>query len=120
MAVAIRYREALGALASSDVLELPGFRIDLVAQTAELGATPIHIPGHEFELLSMLAHNLGTVLPTEMLLEQIWPDGSATRASSLRVCAFRLRKRLRGQPNAPVIVAKRGVGYAMHLRTAEA
>lgn len=119
VAVAIRYREALGVLASSDMLELPGFRIDLVAQTAEWGDTSIHIPGHEFGLLSMLARNLGTVLPTAMLIEQIWP-GSGAGAGRLRVCATRLRKRLGGHPNGPVIVAERGVGYAMYLRTAEA
>ena len=115
--VAIRYRDTLAAMASTDVLALPGLRIDLVAQRAEVGDTAIDVPAHEFQLLSILARKVGTVLPAERLIEEIWPDGAGAGASRLRACATRLRKRLRSHPNAPVIVAERGVGYAMVLRT---
>ena len=99
------------------MLALPGLRIDLVAQRAEVGDTAIDVPAHEFQLLSILAREVGTVLPAERLIEEIWPDGAGAGASRLRACATRLRKRLRSHPNAPVIVAERGVGYAMVLRT---
>jgi DNA-binding response OmpR family regulator len=114
--VATRYRDSLAALAADDVLELPGLRIDLVAERAELGDTAIDVPAHEFQLLSILARNIGTVLPTAQLIEHIWPDGAGAGAPRLRVCATRLRKRLGGHPNAPVILAERGGGYAMVLR----
>jgi DNA-binding response OmpR family regulator len=112
--VAIRFRNALAALAANDVLELPGLRIDLVAQRAELGDTAIDIPAHEFQLLAILARHAGTVLPTAYLIEQIWPGGAG--APRLRVCATRLRKRLSRHPDAPVILTERGVGYALVLR----
>jgi len=114
--VAIRYRDALAALAADDVLELPGLRIDLVAQRAELGETAVDVPANEFLLLSTLARHAGTVLPTEHLVQQIWPNGSGAGAPRLRVCAARLRKRLSRHPNAPAILAERGVGYALVLR----
>jgi len=117
VAVAMRYRDALKALASEDVLELPGLQIDLVARTVALDGTSIALPAQEFELLSILARQLGTVVPRATLVERIWPGRAEVGENRLRVCMSQLRKRLGTYPSAPVILPERGVGYAMVLRT---
>ena len=115
--VAIRHRRAFVALASDDVVEVPGLRIDVVGRRVDLWGTCIDVPRNEFHLLVLLARKVGTLLPTEELVAEIWPGEPVAGAARLRVCATRLRNRLAWYPTAPAIVAERGRGYAMVPRS---
>jgi DNA-binding response OmpR family regulator len=113
--VALRYRDALTALASDDVLEVGGLRIDLGAHTAVIDGQSVEFSPNEFHLLAVLARHAGTAIPFDAISAQIWPGEAVIGPRRLRVCVTRLRKLLAGHAGAPVVLAERGVGYTMVL-----
>ena len=65
----------------------------------------------ESRLLHLLVTNRGRILPNELLLERLWPDGDGAM-NSLWEYVRRLRERLGDTPDAPrYIESERGVGY---------
>jgi DNA-binding response OmpR family regulator len=83
-------------------------RISLDGQ--EISLTPI-----ETNLLYVLLHNQGHVVPPDILLARVWPNEEVYE-ETLRVHIFRLRKKLQPDANFPQYIhTERGVGYAMYL-----
>jgi two-component system OmpR family response regulator len=112
--VALRYRLALTALVSLEVLEVGSLRIDFARHAAVINGEPVEFSPHELQLLSLLARNVGHTVPTDAISEEIWP-GEPPSPNRLRVCITRLRKLLAAHAGTPVVVAERGVGYRMML-----
>jgi two-component system KDP operon response regulator KdpE len=117
--VALRYRGALTALASDDVLEVGALRIDRTRRVAVIDGESIELSPNEFSLLSTLARAVGHAVPADVIAAQIWPGKTEANPNRLRICATRLRKMLAGRTGAPLIIAERGVGYMMVLASPE-
>jgi DNA-binding response OmpR family regulator len=113
--VALRYRQALAALASDDVLEFGGLRLDLIGHRAVIAGHTVDFSPTEFQLLAVLARAAGQPVPAETVAAQIWPGDESANMNRLRICVTRLRKLLGRHPGAPVILVQRGVGYAIVL-----
>lgn len=76
----------------------------------ETSLTPI-----ETNLLYILLHNRGHVVPPDVLLARIWPNEEVYE-ETLRVHIFRLRKKLQPDGTLPQYIhTERGVGYALYV-----
>lgn len=71
----------------------------------------------EYKLLVYLGQNLGRVISTDELLENVW--GCATGGSERQVknCIWRLRRKIEPDCDKPMyVVAARGRGYYMPMQ----
>ncbi len=65
----------------------------------------------EARLLHLLVKNRGQILPNELLLDRLWPDGNGAM-NSLWEYVRRLREKLGDTPEEPRYVeSERGIGY---------
>jgi DNA-binding response OmpR family regulator len=92
-------------------------RLDFARHVALVGAQQVHLTPVETRLLAVLARNANQVVPTEKLLEEVWPDGEGD-PSRLWVNIRRLRNKLETDPSRPQrLVTERRIGYK--LRTVQ-
>ena len=65
----------------------------------------------EARLLHLLVKNRGQILPNELLLDRLWPDGNGAM-NSLWEYIRRLREKLGDPSEVPhYIESERGIGY---------
>ena len=109
-----RVRAALRKQAGPRVFELGELSIDYERRRVRLGESQISLTVTEFELLQVLAENVGRVMSYDVLLRRVW--GGVDRGSSDLVRTFvkKLRGKLGDTAAAPkYIINERGVGYRM-------
>lgn len=93
-------------------------QLDLDEQEAYVGGERTGLTPTESKLLEILVNNRGRVVPTERLLERVWPreDPSEDR---LYVAVYRLRQKLRGpEGDWDYIATRPGLGYIFVEREA--
>jgi DNA-binding response OmpR family regulator len=101
------------AAAPRGVVELGRLRFDAGARRTWLGEEELHLTPTEFDLLRVLAADVGHVLTRERLLAEVWGwDGGAgaTRTVDSHV------KALRAKIGAERVRTVHGVGYALEVR----
>ncbi|MBI4494427.1 MAG: response regulator transcription factor [Chloroflexi bacterium] len=104
-------------LASAHQLE-PGLAVDLGQRTIWKDGRAEHLTPTECRLLHLLMANAGRVLPTELLLDRVWPDGQG-EATYLWEYVRRLRDKLGDDAAQPrYLQSERGVGYRFCLPAA--
>lgn len=90
---------------------------DLVIDTSKYevrrAGEPIELTKKEYELLSFMAKNAGTVYTREQLLAEVWGyDGFYGDTSSVDVTVSRLRTKIESDSSRPeYLLTKRGMGY---------
>lgn len=68
----------------------------------------------EYQLLNLLAENVGEVVPHEKLLNTIWGSGKESDHDSLKVYIWHLRRKLEDNPRQPkLLLTEWGVGYRL-------
>lgn len=68
----------------------------------------------EYQLLILLAENVGQVVPHEKLLSSIWGSGKESDHDSLKVYIWHLRRKLEENPRQPkLLVTEWGIGYRL-------
>ncbi len=86
-------------------------QIDFSAQEAVVNGEPVPLTPTESKLLDILVNNRGRVIPTERLLQRIWPAEQASE-DRLYVAIYRLRQKLKGVKGEwDYIVTRSGLGY---------
>ena len=109
----LRRVERAAVLASAEPAELSlgPLHNDRARRQVRLDGTPVHLTPTEFDLLSCLAAEPGTVLTRERLLADVWdwPDAAGTRTVDSHV------RSLRGKLGADVVRTVHGVGYALEV-----
>ena len=107
--------EVVPAAAESgeSILTVRGLVIDTVKYQVTRDGTPIELTKKEYELLTFMAKNLGTVYSREQLLSEVWGyDGFFGDTSSVDVTVSRLRAKLEADAGKPeYLFTKRGMGY---------
>ncbi len=111
-----RVRLRLGGARSPETCwRLGGLRVDLLDRRAELAGVRIDVPPREFDLLVCLLRARGRPVSREEIGRDVWQ--SPRRLSSLDnlidVHVSRLRERLKGAAEAPVLRTVRGLGYVL-------
>jgi DNA-binding response OmpR family regulator len=84
--------------------------LDFAQQTASLDAQRMVLTRKEYELLSLLVHHAGEIIPREALLLRVWGYNSEIRTRTLDVHIRRLRKKL-GNYADRYIETIFGIGY---------
>ena len=96
----------------ASVLTVGSLTMDLAARAVTLDGVLIHLPGKEYELLSVLARDPNKVNMKEDLMERIWGyRNCGTR--TLDSHASRLRRRLTAVADGPWVINNWSVGYSL-------
>ena len=86
-------------------------QLDLDSQEAIIDGQTVTLTPTENKLLDILVSNQGRVIPTDRLLQRIWPSEQASE-DRLYVAVYRLRQKLKGDRGVwDYIVTKSGLGY---------
>jgi two-component system torCAD operon response regulator TorR len=91
-----------------------GWLIDLVRrELASIGGVPVRLTRAEFDLLAALVDADGRPLSREYLIEVISNRDTEVDARSVDALVARLRRKLVGGGEQPVIVTVTGIGYKL-------
>ena len=88
-------------------------KIDYVSQSVFVADEEIHLMPIEYNLLCLLAKNVGKVLTHQYILDKVWVNSIESDLSSLRVYITSLRKKIEKKSNEKYIQTHIGVGYKM-------
>ncbi|MDV3221007.1 winged helix-turn-helix domain-containing protein [Intrasporangium sp.] len=92
-------------------------RIDIAAREVALKGKPVHLSAREFDLLSLLASDLGRVWSFATLTSQVWGSDYVGDRERLTSTVKRLRKRL-GSGAGCEVRSVHGVGYRLRVLAA--
>lgn len=115
-------RRSTGAIdqGSQGVLRYPGLEIDLDRRQVRVDDEDVRLSKTEWELLTILANNVGKVMLHGELLSRIWGPEFRDESHYLRTWVSRLRTKLRTNPDDPgVITTYPGIGYRLDAPPAE-
>ena len=98
--------------ASSTVLEVGDFRVDLEARNVFVRETEVHLTPKEYDLLVHFLRHAGKVLTHHNLLGAVWGGNYTEQGEYLRVFVGQLRKKIEPDPSSPrYILTEPWVGY---------
>lgn len=88
--------------------------IDYTKREVYVKALRIHLTPTEYNLLCLLAKNVGKGVTTHQIMREIWGPGLAAETGYLRVYVAALRKKIKeGSKFSPLIENEPGVGYRL-------
>ena len=96
----------------TDTLTFQGMTIDTVNRIVEINGIRAGLTGKEFDLLSFLASNKGSIFTKKQIYNQVWEEEYAFDDSNIMSFISKLRKKIEPDPEHPFyILTVRGVGY---------
>ncbi len=105
----LRRRSAIG----DGLIRVGDLEIDIQRRQVRRGGRQIELTTREFELLKLLAQNVGKPLHREVILRRIWGYDFEGEADPVKVYINYLRRKLNGPGDADLIQALRGFGYVL-------
>ena len=88
--------------------------VSLAGGTVRKNGEDITLIAKELTLFSDLYRNRGRIVTTDILCEELWPDGSYGLENSLIVHMRHLREKIEKNPSKPVFLKTvRGLGYKL-------
>lgn len=98
------------------LIEVNQLIVDLARRRVTLAGQEIALTPTEYDILRLLAQNIGKVLTHHQLLQQIWGQPYGEDLHLLRVNISNLRRKIEPDPTRPrYIMTEAGVGYRMRL-----
>ncbi|HWT03914.1 MAG TPA: response regulator transcription factor [Pyrinomonadaceae bacterium] len=98
--------------ASSTVLEMGDFRVDLESRSVFVRGAEVHLTPKEYDLLVHFLRHAGKVLTHHSLLGAVWGGNYTEQGEYLRVFVGQLRKKIEENPSSPrYILTEPWVGY---------
>ncbi len=109
----LRGRAQPGATPASEIV-VGDLTVDLARHEVRLGGELVKLTRKEFELLRVLAQNVGRILTHGQILREVWGKAHEADTQYLRVFISQLRQKLHDDPADPrFILNEPGVGYRM-------
>jgi two-component system KDP operon response regulator KdpE len=88
--------------------------IDLTGRIVTKGGAEVKLTKIEFDLLAVLARNVGKVITHRQLLKEVWGPHAVQEPHYVRVFMATLRKKLERNPGRPeLLITEQGVGYRL-------
>lgn len=88
--------------------------VDLHLRRVTKNGEAVHLTPKEFDLLALLAQNIGRPLTHRRILETVWGQAHKDDTQYLRVFVGQLRAKLEDNPAAPrIILTETGIGYRL-------
>jgi two-component system KDP operon response regulator KdpE len=98
------------------VIEVGDLKVDLAHRRVMYGSGEIALTPTEYDLLRLLAQNVGKVLTHRQLIKQVWGTAYGDDLHLLRVNISNLRRKIEPDPTRPHhILTEAGVGYRLRL-----
>jgi len=95
------------------VLQVGKLTLDLIDRAAFRGARAIELLPREFKLLEYLMRRPGQVVTRAMLLEDVWHYRFVPQTNLVDVHMGKLRRKVDGPGEAPLIKAVWGTGFTL-------
>ncbi len=109
-----RVGAALRGRAEPESFVVGDLAIEYGPRRVSLGGRAVQLTAIDFDLLRVLSLNAGHVVPSHVLLRQVWGTLQAGNAARVRSAVKRLRHKLEDDADNPAyIFTKHGVGYSM-------
>ncbi|WP_213880423.1 response regulator transcription factor [Pseudomonas sp. dw_358] len=109
----IRRRSPLGGDTRENQLRVGKLEIDLLRRTVRRGEREIELVPREYALLEHLMRHAGQVVTRTMLFEAVWNYSYDERTNVIEVHIGRLRRKVDGEDESPMIQTVRGAGYVL-------
>jgi two-component system OmpR family response regulator len=87
--------------------------LDLLSRTAKRGDRPIDLLPREFRLLEYMVRRKGQLLTRAMLFEEVWKYKFVPQSNLVDVHMGRLRRKVDGPDEQPMIQSIRGEGFVL-------
>jgi Response regulators consisting of a CheY-like receiver domain and a winged-helix DNA-binding domain len=97
-------------------LRVQDLELDLLRREATRGGQVLQLTQQEFILLEYLCRNAGRVVTRSMILDQVWGMRIQPDTNVVDVHIYRLRGKVDGAGQQPLIKTMRGVGYVLKDR----
>lgn len=97
-------------------LRVQDLELDLLRREAARGGHILPLTQQEFVLLEYLCRNAGRVVTRSMILDQVWGMRIQPDTNVVDVHIYRLRGKVDGKGQRPLIRTMRGVGYVLNDR----
>lgn len=93
----------LGAAEADDpnILTVGSIALDMKARSATLDGVPVPLTPIEYEILSLLMHNAGTVFPPRDIYQAVWKANPIGSENTVAVHIRHLREKLEINPQEP-------------------
>jgi DNA-binding response OmpR family regulator len=108
-----RNSPASGEATRLRVLDL---ELDLLRREASRGGQILQLTQQEFVLLEYLCRNAGRVVTRSMILDKVWGMRIQPDTNVVDVHIYRLRSKVDGKGQQPLIRTMRGMGYVLKDR----
>ena len=99
--------------AAPTVLQVADLILDPAMRTAQRGARSIVLTTKEFAVLEVLMRAGGRVLTREYIGEHAWDDNYDAMSNVIDVYIARLRRKIDGADERPLLTTVRGAGYRL-------
>lgn len=97
-------------------LRVQDLELDLLRREATRSGQPLQLTPQEFVLLEYLCRNAGRVVTRSMILDKVWGMRIQPDTNVVDVHIYRLRGKVDGNQQTPLIRTLRGVGYVLKER----
>ncbi len=97
-------------------LRVMDLELDLLRREASRGGQVLQLTQQEFILLEYLCRNAGRVVTRSMILDQVWGMRIQPDTNVVDVHIYRLRGKVDGAGQQPLIRTMRGMGYVLKDR----
>lgn len=112
--VALRHSCKIAGSKTQTVFAVGGLSIDLERHQVVLDGERLHVTPMEYNLLALLFKNMGKVLTTQYIINEIYGAGYGTDTQALRALMAALRRKIEKSPAKPrYILTEIGVGYRL-------
>ena len=96
------------------VLRVDELELDLLSRTARRGRRTLDLLPRELQLLEYLMRHEGHTVTRAMLFEHVWDYRFDPRTNLVDVHVGRLRRKVDGPGEPPLMRTIRGIGFALH------
>jgi two-component system copper resistance phosphate regulon response regulator CusR len=97
-------------------LHVHDLELDLLRREATRSGQVLQLTSQEFVLLEYLCRNAGRVVTRSMILDKVWGMRIEPETNVVDVHIYRLRGKVDGKGQQPLIRTLRGVGYVLKDR----
>src|SRR3981189_2037768 len=101
------------------MLRVGSLELDLINRTAKRGDRPIDLLPSEFRLLKYMMQRRGQLLTRPKLFQDVWHYKFLPETNLVDVHMGRLRRKLNGPKEAPMIRTARGAGFILGATSTE-
>jgi two-component system OmpR family response regulator len=95
------------------ILRVGSLEVDLIAGTGRRGTRDLDLLPRELKLLVYLMRCPGQIVTRAMLFEEVWNYRFTPKSNLIDVHVGRLRRKLEGAGEAPLIQNVRGIGFML-------